>query len=100
MKSSKSASSNAVSTHSHPKVAAAGFAKDVKDVKTVSTHSHPKVAACRILLDRVDLRGFNTQPPEGGCSRTALITSASVVSTHSHPKVAAPYIKKQDKSAN
>ena len=23
-----------------------------------------------------------------------------VVSTHSHPKVAAPYIKKQDKSAN
>ena len=50
----------------------------LKAAKKVSTHSHPKVAACRRYTFEV-------------------ITK---VSTHSHPKVAAPYIKKQEKSAN
>ena len=66
---------------------------------------------------------FNTQPPEGGCfsltqslmscfqfqhtatrrwlpQNLAKLSSYIEVSTHSHPKVAAPYIKKQEKSAN
>ena len=44
----------------------------------VSTHSHPKVAA---IIGNV-------------------LNRLLIVSTHSHPKVAAPYIKKQEKSAN
>ena len=56
----------------------------------VSTHSHPKVAAFFIIFSFFCLCRFNTQPPEGGCSRSALSAlSNSVVSTHSHPKVAA-----------
>ena len=56
-----------VSTHSHPKVAAAS-AKHQKVAQTVSTHSHPKVAAyLEIERVREQIR----------------------VSTHSHPKVAA-----------
>ena len=57
----------AVSTHSHPKVAAAGRA-GTRCTAYVSTHSHPKVAGCD-LFDRDQLL---------------------LVSTHSHPKVAVP----------
>ncbi|ERH27514.1 hypothetical protein HMPREF9065_01210, partial [Aggregatibacter sp. oral taxon 458 str. W10330] len=35
----------------------------------VSTHSHPKVAANVQSVSRTGLSRFNTQPPEGGCSR-------------------------------
>ena len=35
--------------------------------------------------------GFNTQPPEGGCSQTARFGFELAVSTHSHPKVAAGF---------
>ena len=55
-----------VSTHSHPKVAAAILDNPSRDI-IVSTHSHPKVAAERRLI----------------------ILFESGVSTHSHPKVAA-----------
>ena len=133
-----------VSTHSHPKVAAAYRPRD-SQYKNVSTHSHPKVAAYNALCDYNLIRGFNTQPPEGGCNfpffkftfyrrfqhtatrrwlpglfKTAISINGfntqppeggcpiartnfycfRIVSTHSHPKVAAPYIKKQEKSAN
>ena len=88
-----------VSTHSHPKVAAMSIEQEpevkkfqhtatrrwlrqnhyiTKLIIFVSTHSHPKVAAfsfCKLFM-------------------------FMDVSTHSHPKVAAPYIKKQEKSAN
>ena len=56
----------AVSTHSHPKVAAQ-LNGDRRSVTYVSTHSHPKVAAKGAI----------------GSNRLAY------VSTHSHPKVAA-----------
>ena len=49
-----------------------------KDLIMVSTHSHPKVAAYLV----------------------GHFAHNKTVSTHSHPKVAAPYIKKQEKSAN
>ena len=57
---------NAVSTHSHPKVAAHD-ADDLAEMGRVSTHSHPKVAA----------------------SQYGLLGLHQSVSTHSHPKVAA-----------
>ena len=52
--------------------------KTIRLTAKVSTHSHPKVAANHRLI----------------------VGSVKEVSTHSHPKVAAPYIKKQEKSAN
>ena len=56
-----------VSTHSHPKVAAARLPPRLMYSVAVSTHSHPKVAACPKYSHRIN------------CG----------VSTHSHPKVAA-----------
>ena len=56
----------AVSTHSHPKVAADMFAMIFK-ILDVSTHSHPKVAARVGASVGQAINGFNTQPPEGGC---------------------------------
>ena len=89
----------------------------------VSTHSHPKVAALYPIRPWWTYLSFNTQPPEGGCDKLChyndkgisvsthshpkvaadverLAMQSMWVSTHSHPKVAAPYIKKQEKSAN
>ena len=60
-----------VSTHSHPKVAAADVAFGVA-VGGVSTHSHPKVAAGGLCFDTLE----------------------GAVSTHSHPKVAASWCEK------
>ena len=79
----------AVSTHSHPKVAAAtNLTTPLRP--TVSTHSHPKVAAPSNRATESNPRCFNTQPPEGGCLRKKRTTATlKVVSTHSHPKVAA-----------
>ena len=78
-----------VSTHSHPKVAAEWIAEFgdeqpfqhtaarrrlltpiVKRFCTlhVSTHSRTKAAACSCKHHWAKLRGFNTQPHEGGCS--------------------------------
>ena len=36
-------------------------------------------------------KSFNTQPPEGGCSRRARFLFFAPVSTHSRPKAAAAY---------
>ena len=66
-----------VSTHSRPK-AAASIDKDLSKATIVSTHSRPKAAA------------LGMHPIEW----------THAVSTHSRPKAAAPYIKKQEKSAN
>ena len=58
--------------------------------QAVSTHSHPKVAAICLLSKSHQSLGFNTQPPEGGCFAQWLgDTINPKVSTHSHPKVAA-----------
>ena len=57
-----------VSTHSRPK-AAACTQPQLLDRGAVSTHSRPKAAA-KGSAHRNGVRpGFNTQPPEGGCSR-------------------------------
>ena len=55
-----------VSTHSHPKVAAQELNK-LNENLAVSTHSHPKVAALFVKLRNTLSSSFNTQPPEGGC---------------------------------
>ena len=78
----------------------------------VSTHSRPKAAATRISTRGTLRRGFNTQPPEGGCRRGPPVSRAGagfntqppeggcdqraeqahaalMVSTHSRPKAAA-----------
>ena len=134
-----------VSTHSRPKAAAPdgyclpktrrgfntqppeGGCVQVVHYRTdnfeVSTHSRPKAAAFHWLAHRLTSLRFNTQPPEGGCSplirsiifpylfqHTAArrrlhdldhISQVWVdVSTHSRPKAAAPYLKKQEKSAD
>ena len=58
--------------------------------KSVSTHSHPKAAAMFSLSISPPIIGFNTQPPEGGCSQSSVISPSIIrVSTHSHPKAAA-----------
>ena len=36
------------------------------------------------------MRGFNTQPPEGGCYDPQYEWGYELVSTHSRPKAAAP----------
>ena len=59
-------SSIIVSTHSHPKVAAAATDLSLM-IDDVSTHSHPKVAALGHITPDCDVVCFNTQPPEGGC---------------------------------
>ena len=56
-----------VSTHSRAE-AAASWRGLCGDISAVSTHSHPKVAAALSLPHHLDLRRFNTQPPEGGCT--------------------------------
>ena len=100
-----------VSTHSHPKVAA-DLKHGVLLLMDVSTHSHPKVAANGAQFNSWANNGFNTQPPEGGCSLNFCTVNwvslfqhtatrrwlqlhqhharkEQLVSTHSHPKVAA-----------
>ena len=55
-----------VSTHSRPK-AAAKLPDHLRGLGIVSTHSRPKAAAfCCAGMPR-RRRGFNSQPPEGGC---------------------------------
>ena len=66
-----------VSTHSRPKAAASEQFENAPGT-LVSTHSRPKAAA--------------TANRAGG--------TMVGVSTHSRPKAAAPYLKKQEKSAN
>ena len=99
-----------VSTHSRPKAAA--LQRETANLsQDVSTHSRPKAAASAVSADtpsnlfqhtaarrrlqrHVTLlsikHGFNTQPPEGGCSHFSRSFQLEiVVSTHSRPKAAA-----------
>ena len=69
-------------------------------IKNVSTHSHPKVAAHHAPFMHKQIKVSKHSHPKGAAFGSLLLTVALVVSTHSHPKVAAPYIKKQEKSAN
>ena len=57
-----------VSTHSRPKAAGREFNK-MQHWYKVSTHSRLKAAGYRGGGRPVERLGFNTQPPEGGCSR-------------------------------
>ena len=111
-----------VSTHSRPKVAANtryGMGKRLQ----VSTHSRPKVAASFIVRKCGYFFKFQHTAarrwlllPYGYLQLLLLFQHTAArrwlpifqpsphqtknVSTHSRPKVAAPYIKKQEKSAN
>lgn len=56
-----------ISTHSRPKVAAYDALEEIRIIQ-VSTHSRAKAAATIALRRSGQKTGFNTQPPEGGCS--------------------------------
>ena len=77
-----------VSTHSRPKAAAWRCRCQLVSPR-VSTHSRPKAAASQTRAGGEMAGGFNTQPPEGGCSRIYHPKKAQHVSTHSRPKAAA-----------
>ena len=78
----------AVSTHSHPKVAAR--AGGYWSGRRHCFNTQPPEGGCDIARYYLhDNGGFNTQPPEGGCAERKLFQSGCAVSTHSHPKVAA-----------
>mgnify|MGYP004692927821 CR=1 FL=1 len=57
-----------VSTHSRPKAAACLFIGNLT-ADPVSTHSRPKAAAIGAIWCILTDTGFNTQPPEGGCTQ-------------------------------
>ena len=54
-----------VSTHSRPKAAGSSVVRALS-LGGVSTHSRPKAAGPASLFYQPLLKGFNTQPPEGG----------------------------------
>ena len=67
----------------------------------VSTHSRAEAAAAIQERFNIVIEGFNTQPRGGGCGEHYRPTDYQLaVSTHSRAEAAAPYIKKQEKSAN
>ena len=66
----------------------------------VSTHSHPKVAAILYIPLYPAFWFQHTATRRWLLIRRIDMSKIIEVSTHSHPKVAAPYIKKQEKSAN
>ena len=75
-----------VSTHSRPKAAAVNiFIDGIACI--VSTHSRPKAAELYGFNTQL-LAGFNTQPPEGGCTVYTQTSKPNRVSTHSRPKAA------------
>ena len=78
-----------VSTHSHPKVAAASI-KHCQLSDGVSTHSHPKVAALLPVGYGVGSGGVSTHShPKVAAIGIISRKDGFFVSTHSHPKVAA-----------
>ena len=76
-----------VSTHSHPKVAASDLGYDAEDI--VFQHTATRRWLQPEDADLTIPKGFNTQPPEGGCLIGQQLKIKVTVSTHSHPKVAA-----------
>ncbi len=52
------------------------------DENVVSTHSRPKAAVPMATAPIPDVFSFNTQPPEGGCSRRAGVASTIGVFQH------------------
>ena len=101
---------DSVSTHSHPKVAAAQY-PELNRLFGVSTHSHPKVAALKSGKPQLNLKFQHTATrrwlpavwPTISAGRSFQHTATrrwlrgqgfrhsddKLVSTHSHPKVAA-----------
>ena len=78
----------AVSTHSRPKAAGTFTSKD-----DAATEKFQHTAARRRLartrgITRINIKGFNTQPPEGGWSIVNFPCVFVCVSTHSRPKAA------------
>ena len=67
----------------------------------VSTHSRPKAAAnSDIKLPKIDGVSTHSRPKAAAGLRAAMYKFGFHVSTHSRPKAAAPYLKKQEKSAD
>ena len=58
----------------------------------VSTRSRPKAAGSDGLYFASTIRGFNTQPPEGGWEYIGLSGVGISVSTRSRPKAAGPFL--------
>ena len=78
---------DSVSTHSRPKAAGDGLCV-CGCGGIVSTHSRPKAAGPETDYRLGRLKGFNTQPPEGGWIHEEAVSVAVSVSTHSRPKAA------------
>ena len=78
----------AVSTHSHPKVAAI-FTRNATGRLYVSTHSHPKVAAQPRENNFLDFAVSTHSHPKVAAQYQYTRAKFHWVSTHSHPKVAA-----------
>ena len=70
-----------VSTHSRPKAAGGGLAREFKTY-LVSTHSRPKAAGQRLGILRSQYECFNTQPPEGGWAQSCSIWRRCVMFQH------------------
>ncbi len=81
--------SNRVSTHSRPKAAGADNL-DLPRIKHLFQHTAARRRLGYSFLNSLSvLIRFNTQPPEGGWSRTIIFPqSIHLVSTHSRPKAA------------
>ena len=81
-----------VSTHSRLKAADLHRQRAAQS-PTVSTHSRLKAAAGLYTPRLARQGGFNTQPPEGGCTYTPIKATPTAVSTHSRLKAADPKSK-------
>ncbi len=66
----------------------ASSSKAFTAIEWVSTHSRPKAAGLTQTVRPIQLRGFNTQPPEGGWLVARIVLVDGIVSTHSRPKAA------------
>ena len=83
--------SNTVSTHSRAK-AAANNRRISPLLSSVSTHSRTKAAASLQVKTLFKLIGFNTQPHEGGCAITPVVSSHAAWFQHTAARRRLPII--------
>ena len=88
----KALSVKEVSTHSRPKAAAIFVIANIA-IEKVSTHSRPKAAAHGLIQLKRRRRGFNTQPPEGGCLKRLMNKRKELVFQHTAARRRLPYKK-------
>ena len=65
----------------------------LQKIRKVSTHSRPKAAAHGLIQLKRRRRGFNTQPPEGGCLKRLMNKRKELVFQHTAARRRLPYKK-------